>query len=98
MSLADRLALTDLVHRYAALVDDRQFEKAAALFADWLAPYDYRAQSLLKRLKPPAFLGGPKEIYPLHLSRQEKKDLVSFLESLTGDPVPAALVADTHRP
>lgn len=31
------------------------------LFADWLAPYDYRAQSLLKRLKPPAFLGGPKE-------------------------------------
>ena len=34
MSLADRLALTDLVHRYAALVDDRQFEKAAALFAD----------------------------------------------------------------
>lgn len=44
------------------------------------------------------FLGGPKEIYPLHLSRQEKKDLVSFLESLTGDPVPAALVADTHRP
>lgn len=28
------------------------------LFADWLAPYDYRTQSLLKRLKPPSFLGG----------------------------------------
>jgi peptide/nickel transport system permease protein len=31
------------------------------LFADWLAPYDYRTQSLLKRLKPPAFLGGMPE-------------------------------------
>ena len=28
------------------------------LFADWLAPYDYRAQALLKRLRPPVFLGG----------------------------------------
>jgi peptide/nickel transport system permease protein len=31
------------------------------LFADWLAPYDYRTQSLLKRLKPPSFLGGLPE-------------------------------------
>ena len=31
------------------------------LFADWLAPYDYRTQSLLKRLKPPSFLGGMPE-------------------------------------
>ena len=28
------------------------------LFADWIAPYDYRTQSLLKRLRPPVFLGG----------------------------------------
>ena len=34
---------------------------AIFLFADWLAPYDYRAQSLLKRLKPPSYLGGPPE-------------------------------------
>lgn len=34
---------------------------AIFLFADWLAPYDYRTQSLLKRLKPPIFLGGTTE-------------------------------------
>ncbi len=34
MTPADRLALTDLVHRYAAYVDDRQFALAAALFTD----------------------------------------------------------------
>jgi len=34
VSTADRLALTDLVHRYAADVDDRSFESAAALFAE----------------------------------------------------------------
>ncbi|CAH1670903.1 MAG: ABC transporter permease [Chelatococcus sp.] len=28
------------------------------LFADILAPYDYRTQSLINRLKPPVFLGG----------------------------------------
>ncbi|ODR04228.1 hypothetical protein BHQ21_18520 [Mycobacterium sherrisii] len=30
----DRAALTDLVHRYAAGVDDRQFDAVAALFTD----------------------------------------------------------------
>jgi peptide/nickel transport system permease protein len=30
----------------------------AAIFADVLAPYGYAEQSLLNRLKPPAFLGG----------------------------------------
>lgn len=29
-----------------------------AIFADYLAPYSYTEQSLLSRLKPPAFLGG----------------------------------------
>lgn len=28
------------------------------VFADWLAPFDYRAQSLRTRLAPPVFLGG----------------------------------------
>lgn len=31
---ADRMALTDLVHRYAAHVDDRQFQQAAELFTE----------------------------------------------------------------
>jgi peptide/nickel transport system permease protein len=34
---------------------------AAALFAEVLAPFGFAEQSLLKRLKPPAFLGGPAE-------------------------------------
>jgi SnoaL-like domain len=32
LSATDRAALSDLVHRYAASVDDRQFDAAAALF------------------------------------------------------------------
>lgn len=32
--LIDRAALSDLVHRYAALVDDRQFDAVATLFTD----------------------------------------------------------------
>jgi peptide/nickel transport system permease protein len=34
-----------------------------AVGADWIAPYGYAEQSLLKRLKPPVFLGGD----PAHL-------------------------------
>jgi len=44
------------------------------------------------------FIGGPKEIQPLHLSADEKGDLVEFLKTLTGDPVPAWKTADTHNP
>ena len=33
----------------------------AALFAEYLAPFGFADQSLLKRLKPPAALGGPAE-------------------------------------
>ena len=32
LSVDDRTALTDLVHRYAANVDDRRFDSVAALF------------------------------------------------------------------
>jgi cytochrome c peroxidase len=32
---------------------------------------------------------------PLGLTEQEKADLVAFLEALTGDPIPAALLEDT---
>jgi hypothetical protein len=34
ISADDRLALTDLVHCYAALVDERQFDSVAALFTN----------------------------------------------------------------
>jgi ketosteroid isomerase-like protein len=32
--LSDRAALSDLVHRYAAFVDDREFDSVATLFTD----------------------------------------------------------------
>jgi hypothetical protein len=32
LPVADRLAVADLVHRYAAAVDDRRFTEAAELF------------------------------------------------------------------
>jgi cytochrome c peroxidase len=44
------------------------------------------------------FLGGPKEIRPLQLSANEKHDLVEFLKTLTGEPIPAWKVADIHNP
>jgi cytochrome c peroxidase len=44
------------------------------------------------------FIGGPKEIRPLHLSAEEKNDLIEFLKTLTGEPVPAWKVADIHNP
>jgi len=44
------------------------------------------------------FLGGPKEIRPLHLSRPEKAWLKAFLQTLTGEPVPEQYVRDLHGP
>jgi cytochrome c peroxidase len=43
------------------------------------------------------YLGGPKEIQPLHLTSEEKRDLVAFLKTLTGEPVPAWKTADIHN-
>ena len=37
-------------------------------------------------------------IVPLNLSDAEIEDLVAFLESLTGEPIPDALLEDTSRP
>ena len=34
LDAVDRLALSDLVHRYAASMDDRRFKDVIALFAD----------------------------------------------------------------
>lgn len=44
------------------------------------------------------FIGGPKEIQPLHLDKEEKKHLKAFLKTLTGDKVPKNLVKDIHKP
>jgi cytochrome c peroxidase len=44
------------------------------------------------------FLGGPKEIKPLHLSPVEKERLKEFLKTLTGDPVPSQYLQDLHNP
>ena len=44
------------------------------------------------------FLGGPKEIQPLHLSAEEKEWLKEFLKTLTGEPVPAQYLQDLHNP
>jgi cytochrome c peroxidase len=44
------------------------------------------------------FLGGPKEIQPLHLSYEEKEWLKEFLKTLTGEPVPPQYFRDLHDP
>jgi cytochrome c peroxidase len=44
------------------------------------------------------YLGNPKEIKALHLSRDEKAQLKEFLKTLTGTPVPVELLRDLHRP
>ena len=47
---------------------------------------------------PGTFLGGPKEIRPLNLSPQEKQRLKEFLNTLTGEPVPAPFLQDLRNP
>ena len=46
---------------------------------------------------PGTFLGGPKEIRPLHLSNEEKRQLKKFLKTLTGEPVPPQFLLDLHN-
>ena len=43
------------------------------------------------------FQGGPKEIQPLHLSAGEKRQLLEFLKTLTGEPVAAQYLRDLHN-
>jgi len=45
-----------------------------------------------------SFLGGPKEIRPLHLAAHEKEQLKAFLKTLTGQPIPAQFLRDLHNP
>jgi cytochrome c peroxidase len=43
------------------------------------------------------FQGGPKEIRPLHLSAEEKRQLKEFLKTLAGEPVPQRYLQDLHN-
>jgi cytochrome c peroxidase len=47
---------------------------------------------------PPASGSKSPLMVPLHLSATERSDLVAFMETLTGDPVPAARLVDTSAP
>lgn len=48
---------------------------------------------------PDGFAGTKSElVVPLNLSEQEIDDIVAFLETLTGDPVPVELRTDTSKP
>jgi cytochrome c peroxidase len=44
------------------------------------------------------YLGGPKEIKALELSREEKSQLKEFLKTLTGAAVPGEYLRDLHNP
>lgn len=46
---------------------------------------------------PGPFLGGPREIRPLHLDAREKRELKAFLATPTGERIPAHLVRDSHN-
>lgn len=62
-----------------------------ATLEDVVAYYDRGGDTPAAGTKDP-------RIKPLGLSTRERADLTAFLRALTGDPVPAALVADTSAP
>lgn len=48
---------------------------------------------------PGSFIGTKSPLMrPLHLTPQEKWDLIAFLNTLTGDPLPPSLTQDTSKP
>jgi cytochrome c peroxidase len=77
----------------------RQVAETAPYFRDGQAKTLEDVVDFYDRGGDPAgtYLGGPKEIQPLHLTADEKRDLVAFLKTLTGEPVPAWKTADIHN-
>ncbi len=77
----------------------RQVAETAPYFRDGQAASLNDVIEFYDRGGDPAgtFLGGPKEIRPLHLSAQEKGWLLAFLKTLTGEPIPAQFVRDLHN-
>jgi cytochrome c peroxidase len=48
---------------------------------------------------PGSFIGTKSPLmHPVNLTLQEKYDLIAFLNTLTGDPLPASLTTDTSKP
>ena len=48
---------------------------------------------------PGSFIGTKSPLmHPLHLTLQEKYDLIAFLNTLTGDPLAPSLTQDTSKP
>ena len=79
---ADRLALADLVHAYAAAIDDRRFDDAAALFTD---------TAVLRLPDPPASLEPVRR----HAGRTEIR---AALESVAAMPrTEHAIVGELYR-
>ena len=74
----------------------RQVAETAPYFRDGQAATLDDVINFYDRGGDPAgtFLGGPKEIQPLHLAGAEKRQLKEFLKTLTGDPVPEQYVQD----
>ena len=77
----------------------RQVAETAPYFRDGQAATLDDVLEFYDRGGDPAgtFLGGPKEIQPLHLSHEEKTRLKEFLKSLTGERVPAQYLQDLHN-
>ena len=65
LTVADRLALTDLVHRYAAAVDDRRFDDVVELFtstAELVLPDPPRSLDPVRRIARSAtWPGSPRQ-------------------------------------
>ena len=78
----------------------RQIAETAPYFRDGQAATLDDVINFYDRGGDPAgtFLGGPKEIQPLHLSLPEKGWLKEFLKTLTGEPVPPQYLQDLHNP
>ena len=76
----------------------RQVAETAPYFRDGQAATLDEVIEFYDRGGDPAgtFLGGPKEIRPLHLAASEKAELKAFLRTLTGEPVPARFLRDLH--
>lgn len=78
----------------------RQIAETAPYFRDGQAATLDEVIEFYNRGGDPAgtFLGGPKEIRPLHLSFEERQQLKEFLKTLTGEPVPSRFLRDLHNP
>jgi len=94
----DRLALSDLVHRYAAAVDDRQFDDVVELFTD-------TAQLVLpdppRALEPTTVHHGPAGVRaalaPLGAVTRTQHEIVGEVYTATGDGAIGRITCVAHH-